>query len=241
MKDMYMKKMQAKQEGSSPAEDSAPSAGPVVLTHITSQQQWEEQCGSTFKGLCVVGFVGAPDLATGEYDSDSVSIFENMMNSLSHHMRASFHFVWLDIVCQAELATSFDLTPDTSPALVMYSPLKKRYATYVGNFKQESLSVFASSMLNSKIKTFPIRGDGVVYDDSSNCAPEQLVEAVEGDEMDDFLAEIRREEEERAEILRLELEAEKKAALEKKAEEEAAAKKKKKKSKKKKKKAKKEL
>jgi hypothetical protein len=67
------------------------------------------------------------------------------------------------------------------------------------------------------------------------------VEAVEGDEMDDFLAEIRREEEERAEILRLELEAEKKAALEKKAEEEAAAKKKKKKSKKKKKKAKKEL
>lgn len=136
MKDQYIKKMQAKQEGAPPRADNVPDMGPSVLTHVTSQEQWEQQCGPDFKGICAVGFVGAPELSSGEYDASSVLIFETLMNSLSHHMKASFHFVWMDVACQAELAASFDLTPDTSPGLVMYSPLKKRYATYVGNFKQ---------------------------------------------------------------------------------------------------------
>jgi hypothetical protein len=170
-----------------------------------------------------------------------VAIFETLMNSLSHHMRASFHFVWLDIVCQPKVAESFDLTPDTAPGLVMYSPLKQRYATYVGNFKQESLSVFASGMLRSKISTFPIRGEEVVYDDSADCTPERMEPEEGGDgDMDAFLEEIRREEEERAQALVAELAEEKRAAAAKQAEEEAAKKKKKKK-KSKKKKSKKEL
>ena len=136
MKELYLKKMQAKREGTPRPEDSAPKSEPLVLTHVTSQEQWDEKCGPTFKGICAVGFVGAPDLATGEYDANTVSIFDNMMNSLSHHMRASYRFVWMDVVCQSKLAANFDLTPDISPGLVMYSPLKKRYAKYVGNFKE---------------------------------------------------------------------------------------------------------
>lgn len=137
MKELYTKKMRAKQEGSSPVDSTADSGTvPAVLTHITSQQQWEAQCGPSFKGICVVGFVGTPDVTTGQYDPESVAIFDNLMMSLSHHMRASFRFVWMDIACQSTLAESFDLTPDTAPGLVMFSPLKKRYAAYVGNFKQ---------------------------------------------------------------------------------------------------------
>ena len=97
-------------------------------------------------------------------------------------------------------------------------------------------------MLSSKISTFPVRGDDeeVKYDDSVNCIPDFESDATDSAEMDDFLAEIKAEEEARAEALRLELEAEKKAAEEK-AKLEAEAKKKKSKKKKKKKKAKKEL
>lgn len=246
LKEAYLKKMQAKQQGAAPPPESAPAAGPAVLTHVTSQQQWAEQCGTGFKGICAVGFVGAPDLSTGEYDAASVAMFESLMNSLSHHMRASFRFVWLDIACQADLALNFDLNPDFSPGLVMYSPLKKRYATYMGNFKQDSLSAFASGMLSSKVRTFPIRGENVLFDDSAECAPPPVQQDGHGEEdagdVDDLLAEIRREEQESAEALRRELEADKAAAA-KQAADQAATKKKKIKKKKgsKKKSAKKEL
>jgi hypothetical protein len=236
VKERYIKKMQAKQanQGKETGGTASASSEPLVLTHVTSQEGWEERCGESFKGICVVGFVGAPELSTGEYDGNSIAIFENFMNSLSHHMRASFHFVWIDIACQSKLAENFDLTPDVTPALVMYSPLKKRYANYVGNFKLESLKALASGMLNSKVRTFPVRGDEIVYDDNINCIPDNMegIGSEDSGDMDDFLAEIKREEEELAEARRLELEEEKRLAEEKAKEAEKKTKKKKKKKKK---------
>ena len=64
--------------------------------------------------------------------------------------------------------------------------------------------MFASSMLNSKIRTFPIRSDDVVYDDAVDCLAGSGGEgeggqgsAEESADMEDFLAEIRAEEEEK--------------------------------------------
>jgi hypothetical protein len=119
---------------SSQSTDLPPSEVPVVK-HTKTPEEWEALCGSQFKGLCAVAFMGAPEGADPA-DAASIAIFQGAVDQLSSS--AAFNFLWVDASCQVNLAEGLDITGGATPALVVYSPLKNRYAKYIGRFAQVS-------------------------------------------------------------------------------------------------------
>lgn len=105
--------------------------GPAVLTEISSADDWEKLCGDTFKGICAIGFMGAPKGVDPE-DANNLALFQTAIDSMD--LNAAYNFVWVDASCQTALAEVFEVSGGATPALAVYSPLKGRYAKYVGSF-----------------------------------------------------------------------------------------------------------
>lgn len=198
---------------------------PVELIKIQSTVEWETMCGESFRGICAVAFVDSP------HDS-ALDVFQAAMKDMS--LSSAFNFVWVDASCQVTLAEAFEVSGGGTPALAVYSPLKNRFARFIGSFTEGPVRKYMEDMAAGRITTFPLRAPPV-YDDKAEClTPEDISDNESVIDTDDFLAEIRREEAERAAELkkaveeeRLKLEEQKKASTD-------ALKKKKKKNKKKK-------
>jgi hypothetical protein len=109
---------------------------PAVVKHVKTTEQWEALCGSQFKGLCAIAFMGAPEGADPD-DAASVAKFQAAVDQLSSS--SLYNFVWVDASCQVSLAEQLEVTGGATPALVVYSPLKNRFAKYVGKFAQVPL------------------------------------------------------------------------------------------------------
>jgi hypothetical protein len=122
---------------------SAPSFakrdGPAILTEITSSDDWEKYCGDDFKGICAVGFMGAPKGVDSE-DARNLDLFQAAIDSMD--LNAVYNFVWVDASCQTKLAELFEVSGGATPALAVYSPLKGRYAKYVGSFDKVCIARF---------------------------------------------------------------------------------------------------
>jgi hypothetical protein len=106
---------------------------PAVVKHVKTTEQWEALCGSQFKGLCAIAFMGAPEGADPA-DVASVAKFQAAVDQLSSS--SAYNFLWIDASCQVSLAEQLEVTGGATPALVVYSPLKNRFAKYVGKFAQ---------------------------------------------------------------------------------------------------------
>jgi hypothetical protein len=110
-----------------------PPSEAAVVKHTKTSEEWEALCGSQFKGLCAVAFMGAPE-GVDPADAASIATFQGAVDQLSS--AAAFNFLWVDASCQVSLAEGLEVTGGATPALVVYSPLKNRFAKYIGKFAQ---------------------------------------------------------------------------------------------------------
>jgi hypothetical protein len=159
--------------------------------------------------------------------------------------------MWVNGACQIEFSESFDVQPNQHPTVVVYSPKKNRFASFIGAYSAESVKDLLAGVLSGRVKTREVfqltppsdKDCSLMVEDLSKASETaDNTNAVEEDEdMSDLMAEILAEEKrKKAELaaeLKAEAEAKKKEELEKKAEADASKssnkKKKKKKSKKK--------
>jgi len=187
------------------------------LLRVTSEAEWQEHCGSSFRGICAIG------MSNGADDSATIGILRDIMTSLGK-AGAAFKFLLVDGKCFQEFALRFDVSYDNLPAAVAYSPSKSRYANFKGNFLEAEVKDFFQAVLTGKASTQSIPQRPIIPASCDLVESEVIEEAsAEADsDAESFLEEIRREEKEKAAALKKEM---KEEAERKKLEEEAAKKK----------------
>ena len=184
------------------------------VVSISSEEQWQTECSSLYKGLCVVGL-----LTNSDFD-DSAAILDAAMKHLGKR-GAAFKFVSVDGQCQASFSGRFDVQTDTLPRVVAYSPSKARYMLMSSTMNTDNLSEFLSSALTGKAHSYMIPQRPEL---SSQCEMQDFGadEVVEDEDMDDLLSEIRKDEEVAAAARKL-ARAQEKKAFDAKAKADAAA------------------
>ena len=186
---------------------------------VANEAEWDEHCGTSFRGICAVGLL--PSAA--EPAASAVSALNAVMADLGRS-GAAFRFITVDGECQYGFANRFDLQLEHFPALAAYSPSKGRFAVFRGAFKEGPMKEFLNNILSGKASTIaiPQRPTLAAACDGQHSAAPIAEESEESKaEADDFMAEIRREEAERKAQLKKEMQEEE--ARRKKQEEEAAA------------------
>ncbi|CAE7356299.1 unnamed protein product [Symbiodinium microadriaticum] len=185
--------------------------GPAILSEVSSADDWQKYCGDGFKGICAVGFMGAP-AGVDPADAEAISVFQAAIDSMD--LTSAYNFVWVDASCQTKLAEAFEVTGGATPALVVYSPLKNRFAKYVGSYAKDNMRSYLDSMAAGRVSTFPL-SETPVYDSTVECLTAEALtsDTSSGDDFDadDFLAEMQKEEAERQAALKKSLEEERKA------------------------------
>ena len=126
----------AEPRGPSSADIGGMKGGPAELTEVSSEEDWQKFCGDGFKGLCAIAFMGSP-AGADPADSEALSVFKGAIEAME--LTAIYHFIWIDASCQTKLAETFEVTGGATPALAVYSPLKNRFAKYVGSYAKVSL------------------------------------------------------------------------------------------------------
>ena len=160
------------------------------LLRVTTEAEWNEHCGATFRGICAIGLVG----------ESSRAIAEASLNSVMRTMGRSggaFKFLIVDAECQyGALATRFDATYESLPALVAYSPSKARYALFTASFKEDSIKEFLGNIVAGKAstKSIPQRPFFSAECDSPIKAALEEESSEAASEAEAFLEEIRQEE-----------------------------------------------
>jgi hypothetical protein len=199
------------------------SGGEAALpVHITNNAEWESECGTSFKGICVLAFTKAGA-------EDDVAQINTAVLAKLGRSAAAFKFLVFDGPCQLSFAERFDVHYDSMPAYSIYSPSKGRSAAFREGLSAEKVSSFLDSVLGGRATTFAVPQRPSLSDTCEMDEAELMNGAAGGagyeeeEPMDDFLEEIRREEAEKAALLKKELAQEaKKAKEEAKAAKEAA-------------------
>lgn len=213
-----------------PSDSSSSLNTTPVFKQLKDSSDWEKECGNEYRALCVIVFL--QEGFGEETVSDAIQLLS------TQGMAGSFRFLWSDIVCRPSFAAGFGVSADSAPRLLAYSPSKGRFATHYGAFDSINIKDFLVSVASGRTSTGPL-SERPIFEDS--CDMDEIEIAGDGDSIedaDDLLAEIRAEEEARAQAIRDELEQERlqrEAEATAKIDAEAAAKKKKKRKKKKKK------
>ena len=202
---------------------SASIAGEVQkdLFDVTKEAEWNEHCGTSFRGICAVGLLSS--------EAESAASASSALNAVMADLGrsgAAFRFITVDGECQYGFANRFDVQLENFPALAAYSPSKGRFAIFRGAFKEGPMKEFLNNILSGKASTIaiPQRPTLAAACDGQHSAAPIADESEESKaEADDFMAEIRREEAERKAQLKKEMQ-EEEARRKKLEEEEAAAK-----------------
>lgn len=117
------------------------------LLLVTTESEWNEHCGATFRGICAIGLVGESSRASTEASLDAV------MRTMGRSGGA-FKFIMVDAECQyGTFATRFDASYESLPALVAYSPSKARYALFTASFKEDAMKEFLGNIVAGKTST----------------------------------------------------------------------------------------
>jgi hypothetical protein len=215
-----MEERQAEQaQDREPAADVSGEVQTEMYT-VPVEADWMKHCSTSYRGLCVLGLTRHDETAAAE---DS-AVLEQAMKHMGKQA-AAFTFMTTDGACQTTFSARFDVDVETLPRVVAYSPAKKRYMTLSGNMDEANVVSFLTEVLSGKVASSAIPQRPEM---SAECEYQDwgdVTESVDDADADDFLAEIRREEEEAKAALKKELEAEKKAASAAKAAAEEAAKK----------------
>ena len=170
---------------------------PREVLPINTQSDWANACSSSFRGLCVVG-LHAHDEAAG---SSMQRLLSTAMQGLGTQS-AAFKFTTVDGHCQATFATRFDVSLDTLPRIVVYSPSKGRYMSLRSSLDEASILSFLQSAVNGKaastaIPQWPELGSVCEYQEPGAADAASGEAAQDNTDMEDLMEEIRREEEAR--------------------------------------------
>ena len=214
-----------KYENTDSVEDTNSPSSNVEINHIETEDEWDKVCGVGFKGICAISFMNGNDTSVAE---DFKSRFLSMAKSIGSSYASAFKFISINAVCQITFADSFDVQETKLPTVVAYSPSKDRYAQLKSSFSEASTKDFLISVVSGKSSTQPL-SLRPKFHDGCDIIETYIDEPLE--DAGDFLAEIKREEEERAKKMKLELEEERKLAEEEKRKQASDGKKKKKKKK----------
>ena len=190
-----------RQDPTSQLEDFGGSAAGMTPVQVASEEDWERECPSTFKGICTLTFTRAG------HEDTMAEVTQAVISRLGKSAKA-FKFLIVNGPCQLSFSDRFDVSYEMMPTFAIYSPVKARAAAYKGTMETNMLGEFLEGILKGKTNTFPLAqrptmGSECEMDES---AAEAIIE--EEEPMDDFLEEIRREEEERQEALKRELQEE---------------------------------
>ena len=186
------------------------------LIWAKTEADWNEHCGTGFRGICSIG------IFNGASDAPGVEALKGVMAELGR-LGAAFRFLAVDGACQHAFASRFDAQFENLPALAAYSSSKARYALYSGAFKEDGLKTFLNSILSGKSSTISIP-QRPEFSTSCDVQPSEEVISESNEDKadaDDVMAEIRREEAERKAQVKKEMEEE---AKRKREEEEQATK-----------------
>jgi hypothetical protein len=186
------------------------SKAQVVLNSIETEANWKESCSVDFRGLCAILFVNGNDTSA---EATSVT-FSNIAGNLGANA-AAFQFMIVDAVCQTSFADVFDVQESKLPTVVAYSPSKDRYALMRAAYSDHTaVKDFLIAVASGKSSTQPISMRPSVQ---AKCEVAEVYVDTPMEGSDDFLEEIRKEEEERAKLVSKEADEERKRLLEEKA------------------------
>lgn len=150
---------------------------------------FDKVCDAQLCALFLLDQYGRPDAFQAELDV--------AREVAKQESSAPYSFAWFDGACHLDLALAFDVDPLKLPTLVAYAPKKGRFAPYVGSFAPKDLRAFLRSVVSGRTTTGPLRSKIVKPDPGLDCAalanPAQ-VDAIDQDDVDDFMAEILAEE-----------------------------------------------
>lgn len=192
------------------SDQSSVGRAQIVLHSIESEANWKESCGNDFRGLCAILFVNGND-SSAEATS---ATFSEIAGNLGANA-AAFKFMVVDAVCQPSFADVFDVQDNKLPTVVAYSPSKDRYALMRAAYSDRTaVKDFLIAVASGKSSTQPISMRPSLQD-QCEVTEEYVDTPMEGS--DDFLEEIRKEEEERAKRVSKEADEERKRLLEEKA------------------------
>lgn len=194
---------------------SARASEPVT---IASEGDWDQECGPSYRGICVLAF-------TKQGTEEEVASINAEVISKLGKAGAAFKFLVVDGPCQLSFAERFDVSYDMMPAYAIYSPSKGRTVCLKESATTEKVHLFLDAVLGGRATTYALAQRPSLSAECELDESEAEATQVEEEPMDDFLEEIRREEEERQAKMQKELKEEQKRRKEeeKKAAEEAKA------------------
>ena len=191
---------------------SAPYSPEVPLDDdipLATAENFQKYCVDSAV-LCAIGIFNPPMLTDEPTTDDKLVILEEIAQQ-TRKSGDPVQFLWIDGLCQHEFADQFDVQAIKIPTIVVFSPKKLRYATFMGKLTPESGRSFIRSIVTGRVGTFelgrlpsPVSDrDCSAFHASVAASSASLSVAGDSDEeeehedMDDMLKEIREEEEQR--------------------------------------------
>jgi thiol-disulfide isomerase/thioredoxin len=200
--------------------------GPV--NEVTSAS-WTKLCDPKSAKLCAIAFLsGSEESASFNHE------MEVAQSAFKAHAADPYSFMWVNGFCQSEFSESFDVQPNQHPTVVVYSPKKNRFASFIGTYSTESIRDLLSGVLSGRVKTREVFQLTSPQDrdcsqlslntNNENDGESGLEEMEDDEDMSDMMAEILAEEAKKKAELAAELKAEAAEKKRLKAEEEEALK-----------------
>ena len=213
-------------------DDDVDAGRRASLTEVKTESDWDRHCGTTFKGICSIGFFDGTEYMTDKNFGDQMKIYSKGISAMGSAANA-FKFLWVNTSCQSAFSDKFDVQETKLPIVIAYSPSKERVANQRTAFSDKNIKDFLVSVISGQFSTRPLSQRPVIAGQCDEVIQPIPVDPEQDADAEDFLAEIQREEAEKAQRLKQELADEKKRAEEeqRKTEEEKSKKKKKKKKK----------
>ncbi len=110
-----------------------------VVRRVDTEAHWQEHCGAdSFKGICALEFYNSN--ALGGHTSGGGAIIRESLRSLGG-TGAAYRLIAVDGFCQKSFAEHFEIETNKLPAIAVYSPSKRRYATFRGAADPVSSSI----------------------------------------------------------------------------------------------------
>jgi len=122
---------------------------------------------------------------------------------------AAFRMLAIDAYCQVSFTEILGITVTSVPTILIYSPLKSRYASFRGAFNEQKVQEFLDGVLHGRISTGPLSQRPEFSEICQGTGPSEVVSEEDSDNSD-LLEEIKREETARKLRMKQELEEEKK-------------------------------
>lgn len=170
---------------------------PLIVHEVFDNATWHENCPPAFRGICVVYLSSAA--AGNNFFSNTSGISESVANA-----NAVLKLIHIDGECKSGFADYFGIQSGNLPTVVVYSPFKNRYATFRGAVSEPAVKEFITAVMGGSKSTAPLSVRPVI-DEGCSYAIDSTGDsdsAVGSEEASDFLAEILKEEQEKAASLK---------------------------------------